>query len=43
MIAKQQATGFPGLGSLKAEIILEASEHCRSLGKEVDILTTRES
>jgi hypothetical protein len=43
MIAKQQATGFPGLGNLKAEIILEASEHCRSLGKEVDILTTRES
>lgn len=26
MIAKQQATGFPGLGNMKAEIIAEGTQ-----------------
>ena len=38
MIAKQQATGFPGLGNMKAEIIGEGSRHCASLGKELCVL-----
>lgn len=43
MIAKQQATGFPGLGNMKAEIISEASRHCTALGKELQIVTTQET
>lgn len=43
MIAKQQATGFPGLGNMKAEIIAEASLHCSSLGKEFQIVSTYET
>jgi hypothetical protein len=30
MIAKQQATGFPGLGNMKAEIITEGDTFCRA-------------
>ena len=40
MIAKQQATGFPGLGNMKAEIIAEASQHCAALGKELQVVAT---
>jgi hypothetical protein len=43
MVAKQQATGFPGLGNMKAEIIAEASRHCAGLGKEFQIVSTQES
>jgi hypothetical protein len=43
MIAKQQATGLPGLGNLKAEIIGEASQHCAGLGKELQIVSTQET
>jgi len=43
MIAKQQATGFPGLGNMKAEIIAEASQHCAALGKELQVVSTQET
>jgi hypothetical protein len=43
LIAKQQATGFPGLGNMKAEIIGEASRHCAGLGKELQIMSTNET
>ena len=43
LIAKQQATGFPGLGNMKAEIIGEASRHCAGLGKELQIVSTQET
>jgi hypothetical protein len=43
MIAKQQATGFPGLGNMKAEIIGEASRHCAGLAKELQIVSTQET
>lgn len=43
MIAKQQATGLPGLGNLKAEIIGEASRHCAGLGKELQVVSTQET
>ena len=43
MISKQQATGFPGLGNMKAEIIAEGSRHCAALGKEFQIVSTQET
>jgi hypothetical protein len=43
MIAKQQVTGFPGLGNMKAEIIAEASQHCAAQGKEIQIVSTQET
>ena len=43
MIAKQQATGFPGLGNMKAEIIAEGSRYCTNQGKEFQIVNTNET
>ena len=43
MIAKQQATGFPGLGNMKAEIIGEASRYCVGLGKEFQVVASQET
>lgn len=43
MIAKQQATGFPGLGNLKAEIISEGSAYCKERNKEFQLVSTSES
>jgi hypothetical protein len=34
LIAKQAATGFPGLGNLKAEALQEANQQCQSEGRE---------
>lgn len=34
LIAKQAATGLPGLGNLKAEALQEASQHCADQGRE---------
>lgn len=43
MIAKQQATGFPGLGSMKAEVIQEASAHCKKEGAELELTNAQET
>lgn len=43
MIAKQQATGFPGLGNMKAEIIAEGSSYCASQGKEFQLVNSSET
>jgi len=43
MIAKQQATGFPGLGNLKAEIIAEASKFCSEKNMVMQLVSTQES
>jgi hypothetical protein len=43
MIAKQQATGFPGLGNMKAEIIGEASRYCASISKQFQVVSTHET
>jgi len=43
MIAKQQATGFPGLGNMKAEIIAEGTRYCAGLGKKFQIISTQET
>lgn len=43
LIAKQQATGFPGLGNMKAEIIIEGSAFCRGMSKEFQLVNTNET
>ena len=43
MIAKQQATGFPGLGNIKAEIIAEGTRYCAGLGKNFQIVSMQET
>lgn len=43
LIAKQQATGFPGLGNIKAEIIAEGSAYCRGINKEFQIVSVNET
>jgi len=43
MIAKQAATGFPGLGNLKAEALQEANQYCVSKGAELFITNSKET
>ena len=43
MIANQAATGFSGLGSLKADAIREATSFCSTKGKEMQLLHTTDS
>lgn len=43
MIVKQQATGFPGPGNMKAEIIGEGSSHCASMKKQFQLVATNET
>lgn len=43
MVSKQAATGFPGLGNMKAEIIAEGAAHCRSQGREFQLVSTQET
>jgi hypothetical protein len=43
MIAKQQATGFPGLGNLKAEIITEGLAQCTSQGRKFELVSSQET
>jgi hypothetical protein len=33
-VSKQAATGFPGLGTLKSDLLQEASQYCASQGRE---------
>lgn len=43
MLAKQQATGFPGLGNMKAELLQEAAVYCKKDASEMELLNTKES
>jgi hypothetical protein len=43
MIAKQAATGFPGLGNLKAEALQEANQYCVTQGSELFITRSTET
>jgi hypothetical protein len=43
IIAKQQATGLPGLGNMKAEIIVEGTQHCTALGKTFELVSAKET
>ncbi|WP_337879318.1 hypothetical protein [Rheinheimera sp.] len=38
MVSRQAATGFHGMGNLKAEVLNEASAQCQKEGKEVEVL-----
>ncbi|HDR9078161.1 TPA: hypothetical protein QDA98_000711 [Burkholderia vietnamiensis] len=41
--SKQAATGFPGLGTLKADVIGEARDYCARSGKGIEIIKSEES
>ncbi len=43
MIAKQQATGFPGLGNMKAEVLAEGSAYCARHGRHFELLSSTET
>lgn len=42
-LSKQASTGFPGLGNMKAELLTEASEHCKKSGKELSVTRVAET
>lgn len=43
MVSRQAATGFTGLGKLKAEALREAEEFCSGQRKSVELLESQES
>lgn len=43
MVSRQAATGFSGLGNLKAEALKEANEYCISQGMAMQVANTNES
>jgi PEGA domain len=43
MVSRQAATGFSGLGNLKAEALREAQQYCTSHGKVMQIVNSTES
>lgn len=43
LIAKQAATGSPGLGNLKAEAMQEANQYCASQGREFVLTNAKET
>lgn len=43
IIASQAATGFPGLGNLKADQLREASEFCAKSGQDFELLDSKET
>ena len=43
IVSRQAATGFSGLGTLKADALREAEQHCAKNGKAVYVLKTTES
>lgn len=43
MISRQAATGFSGLGGLKAEAFREANIYCETQGKSLMVVNTNES
>jgi hypothetical protein len=40
MVSRQAATGFTGMGTLKAEAMREAFEQCQKTAKAVEVLET---
>lgn len=40
-LTKQAATGFGGLGNLKAEVLSEAAQYCRAQGNNRELFVTR--
>lgn len=43
MVSRQAATGFSGLGTLKADALREAEQHCARKERAVYVLKTTES
>jgi len=43
MVSRQAATGFSGLGNLKAEAFQEANQYCASQKKHIRVVNTSES
>jgi hypothetical protein len=43
MVSRQAASGFSGMGSLKADAYREAGEFCLKTGKTVRVISTNES
>lgn len=43
MVAKQQATGFPGLGNMKGELIIESVAFCQSKKLNFELIKATES
>ncbi|MFC1866531.1 hypothetical protein ACFL0H_00095 [Thermodesulfobacteriota bacterium] len=43
MVSRQAATGFSGLGTLKADAFQEANKYCISQGKHSRVINTTES
>ena len=43
MVSRQAATGFSGLGTLKAEAIQEANQYCIKQNKNIRVVNTIES
>lgn len=43
MVSKQAATGFSGLGSLKADALREAYAQCSQAGQAVQVVSDQES
>ena len=41
IVAKQAATGFPGLGNLKADALAEANNYCRQQSQGQELFVTR--
>ncbi|MBI5195284.1 MAG: hypothetical protein HZA10_03060 [Nitrospirae bacterium] len=43
MVSRQAATGFTGMGSLKADAFREANAYCMSQNKKLQVVNTNES
>jgi hypothetical protein len=43
VVTKQQATGLPGLGNLKTELLIDAKEFCDKTGRSLRVLDDKET
>jgi hypothetical protein len=43
LMTKQAATGFPGLGNMKAEVLSDANAYCINANKKMQVVSTAES
>lgn len=42
-VSRQAATGFGGAGTLKAEVLREAGQHCTTLNKSIQVVSLTEA
>ena len=43
MVSRQAATGFSGLGTLKADAMKEANDYCATLNKTLKVISAEEA